>query len=105
MIKSFNIGEMEAFILEKEAKKRGISQSELVNNLIKNNLEDMKQIEKLNKIDNVLNKILDFYKELNKKQNLTLKLLTYMFNEKEILKKAKENKDYEVLDYLLGGGF
>jgi len=103
MIKSFNLGEMEAFLLEKEAKKRGISQSELLNKLIQNSLEDMQQLKKLEKVENVLNKILELYKNLNKKQDLTLKLLTYVIDEKEVLKKAKENKDYVVLDFLLKG--
>jgi len=101
MIKSFNLGEMEAFILEKEAKKRGISQSELINKLIQNNLEDMQQLQKLEKVENVLNKILELYKNLNKKQDLVLKLLTYMSDKKELIKKAKENKDYAVLDFLV----
>ena len=78
MIKSFNLGEMEAFLLEKESKKKGISQSELLNKLIQNNLEDMHQLQKLEKVENVLNKILELYKNLNKKQDLTLKLLTYL---------------------------
>jgi len=103
MIKSFNLGEMEAFLLEKEAKKRGISQSELINKLIQNNLEDMYQLQKLEKAENVLNKILELYKNLDKKQDLILKLLTYMLDKKEVLKKAKENKDYIVLDFLLKG--
>jgi len=103
MIKSFNIGKMEAFLLEKEAKKRGISKSELINKLIQNNLEDMQQLKKLEKVENVLNKILELYKNLNKKQDLTLKLLTYLLNKEEVLKKAKENKDYIVLDFLLKG--
>ena len=103
MIKSFNIGEMEAFILEKEAKKRKISQSELINKLIQNNLEDMQQIQKLEKVENILNKILELYKELNRKQNLILKLLTYAVDKKELIKRAKENKDYIVLDFLLKG--
>jgi adenylosuccinate synthase len=103
MIKSFNIGEMEAFLLEKEAKRRGISQSELINKLIQNNLEDMQQLQKLEKVENVLNKILELYKNLNKKQDLVLKLLTYMLDKKELIKKAKENKDYIVLDFLLEG--
>jgi len=103
MIKSFNLGEMEAFLLEKEAKKRGISQSELLNKLIQNSLEDMQQLKKFEKVENVLNKILELYKNLNKKQDLTLKLLTYVIDEKEVLKKAKENKDYVVLDFLLKG--
>lgn len=103
MIKSFNLGEMEAFLLEKEAKKRGVSQSELINKLIQNNLEDIQQLQKLEKVDNVLNKILELYKNLNKKQDLTLRLLTYVIDKKEVLKKAKENKDYIVLDFLLKG--
>jgi len=103
MVKSFNIGEMEAFLLEKEAKKRGISQSELINKLIQNNLEDMQQLQKLKKVENILNKILELYKNLNKKQDLVLKLLTYMSDKKELIKKAKENKDYVVLDFLLKG--
>ena len=103
MVKSFNIGEMEAFLLEKEAKKRGISQSELVNKLIQNSLEDMHQLQKLEKVENVLSKILELYKNLNKKQDLTLKLLTYLLDKEEVLKKAKENKDYIVLDFLLKG--
>jgi len=103
MIKSFNLGEMEAFLLEKEAKKRGISQSELLNKLIQNNLEDMHQLQKLEKVESVLNKILELYKNLNKKQDLTLKLLTYMLDKKEVLKEAKENKDYAILDFLLKG--
>ena len=78
-----------------------MSQSELINKLIKNNLEDMQQLQKLEKVENVLNKILELYKNLNKKQDLTLKLLTYMLNKKEILKKAKDNKDYSILDFLL----
>ena len=105
MVKSFSIGEMEAFLLEKEAKKRGVSQSELINKLIQNNLEDMQQLKKLEKVENVLNKILELYKNLNKKQDLTLKLLTYLTDKdkKELIKKAKENKDYIVLDFLLKG--
>jgi len=103
MIKSFNLGEMEAFLLEKEAKKRGVSQSELLNKLIQNSLEDMQQLKKLEKVENVLNKILELYKNLNKKQDLILKLLTYMLDKKEVLKKAKENKDYAILDFLLKG--
>ncbi len=92
MIKSFNLGKMEAFLLEKEAKKRKISQSEMLNKLIQNNLEDMQQIKKLEKVENVLNKILDLYKELNKKQDLTLKLLSYLINKEEVIKKAKKIK-------------
>ena len=103
MIKSFNLGEMEAFILEKEAKKRGVSQSELINKLIQNNLEDMQQLQKIEKVESVLNKILEFYKNLNKKQDLTLRLLTYLVDKKELIKKAKENKDYLVLDFFLKG--
>ena len=103
MIKSFNLGEMEAFLLEKEAKKRGVSQSEVVNKLIQNSLEDMHQLQKLEKVENVLSKILELYKNLNKKQDLTLKLLTYLLDKEEALKKAKENKDYVVLDFLLKG--
>jgi len=103
MIKSFNLGEMEAFLLEKEAKKRGVSQSELLNKLIQNSLEDMQQLKKLEKVENVLNKILELYKNLNKKQDLILKLLTYMLDKKEVLKKAKKNKDYAILDFLLKG--
>ena len=103
MVKSFNIGEMEAFLLEKEAKKRGISQSELINKLIQNSLEDIHQLQKLEKVENVLSKILELYKNLNKKQDLTLKLLTYLLDKEEVLKKAKENKDYIVLDFLLKG--
>ena len=103
MIKSFNLGEMEAFILEKEAKKQKISQSELINKLIQNNLEDIQQLQKLKKVENILNKILELYKNLNKKQDLVLKLLTYMSDKKELIKKAKENKDYVVLDFLLKG--
>ena len=103
MIKSFNLGEMEAFLLEKEAKKRGISQSELMNKLIQNNLEDMHQLQKLEKVENVLSKILELYKSLNKKQDLILRLLTYMLDKKELIKKAKENKDYVVLDFILKG--
>jgi hypothetical protein len=101
MIKSFNLGEMEVFILEKEAKKRKISQSELINKLIQNSLEDMQQLQKLEKVENVLNKILELYKNLNEKQNLILKLLTYTIDKKELISKAKENKDYVVLDFLL----
>jgi len=101
MVKSFNIGEMEAFLLEKEAKKRGISQSELINKLIQNSLEDMQQLKKLEKVEDVLNKILELYKNLNKKQDLTLRLLVYLIDKKELIKKAKENKDYIVLDFLL----
>ena len=103
MIKSFNLGEMEAFILEKEAKKQKISQSELINKLIQNNLEDMQQLQKLKKVENILNKILELYKNLNKKQDLTLRLLTYLVDKKELIKKAKENKDYLVLDFFLKG--
>jgi hypothetical protein len=101
MIKSFNLGEMEAFLLEKEAKRQKISQSELINRLIQNSLEDMQQLQKLKKIENVLCKILELYKNLNKKQDLILKLLTYLLDKKEVLKKAKENRDYFVLDFLL----
>jgi len=101
MVKSFNIGEMEAFLLEKEAREKGVSQSELVNKLIQNNLEDMQQLKKLEKVENVLTKILELYKNLNTKQDLTLKLLTYFLDKKEVLKKAKGNKDYAVLDFLL----
>ena len=104
MVKSFNIGEMEAFLLEKEAKKRGISQSELINKLIQNSLEDMQQLKKLEKVEDVLNKILELYKNLNKKQDLTLRLLVYLIDKKELIKKAKENKDYIVLDFLLKKG-
>jgi len=103
MIKSFNLGEMEAFILEKEAKKQKISQSELINKLIQNNLEDIQQLQKLEKVENILNKILELYKNLNKKQDLTLRLLTYLVDKKELIKKAKENKDYLVLDFFLKG--
>jgi len=103
MIKSFNLGEMEAFILEKEAKKQKISQSELINKLIQNNLEDMQQLQKLKKVENILNKILELYKNLNKKQDLTLRFLTYLVDKKELIKKAKQNKDYLVLDFFLKG--
>jgi len=101
MIKSFNLGEMESFLLEKEAKKRGISKSELLNKLIQNSLEDMQQIKKLEKMEDLFNKILELYKNLEKKQNLVLKLLTYLINEEEVLKEAKNKKDYIVLDFLL----
>jgi len=101
MVKSFNIGEMEAFLLEKEAKKRGVSKSRLLNTIIQENLEDMQQIKKLEEVENLLDKILEIYENLNKKQDLFLKLLTYNLDKKEIIQKAKENKDYLVLDFLL----
>jgi len=101
MVKSFNVGEMEAFLLEKEAKKRGVSKSELLNTIIQENLEDMQQIKKLEEVENLLDKILEIYENLNKKQDLFLKLLTYNLDKKEIIQKAKENKDYLVLDFLL----
>jgi hypothetical protein len=101
MIKSFNLGEMEAFLLEKEAKRQKISQSELINRLIQNSLEDMQQLKKLEKMENLFNKILELYKNLEKKQVLTLRLLTYLINKEEILREAENKKDYIVLDFLL----
>jgi len=63
VIKSFSLTEEEAYIIEKEAKQQGISQSELIRKLL-SNTESSYQKKKAEQIETLFLKILRYFNML-----------------------------------------
>jgi len=105
IIKSFSLTNAQAELIEHEAKKRGISQSELIKQLL-SNLESSYNQQKLEKIEKLFNDIKQIHKENLKQNRLISKAIRYLINEderlhKKIMYKAKERGDYSFADFLL----
>jgi len=103
--KLFYLSKQEADLIEHEAKKRGISQSELIKQLL-SNLESSYNQQKLEKIEKLFTDIKQIHKENLKQNRLISKAIRYLINEDERLHKkimyiAKERGDYSFMDFLL----
>jgi len=103
--KTFYLGREQAEIIEYEAKKRGISQSELINELTLNIQSEYNKA-KLDKIEELFNDIRQIHKDALKQNKLVAKAIRYLINEDEQLKRkvmfrAKERYDYNFMDFLL----
>jgi len=105
IIKSFSFTKEQADLIEHEAKKRGISQSGLIKQLL-SSLESSYNQQKLEKIDNLFNEIKKIHEENLKQNHLISKAIKYLIEADEKTKKkimyiAKERGDYLLLDFLL----
>jgi len=105
MIKSFSLSKEEAYIIEKEAKKRGISQSDVIKELL-SNLESSYYKQKLEQIENLFSKILKIHKEQAIQNKLLLKAVKYTIEvdeakKRKIISLAKQRDDYLLIDTLL----
>ena len=104
-IKSFSLTKEQSELIEHEAKKRGISQSELIKQLL-SNLESGYNQQKLEKIEKLFDEIKEIHKENLKQSRLVSKAIRYLINEDESLKRkimhrCKERGDYSFADFLL----
>ncbi len=105
MIKSFSLNEEEAYILEREAKREGLSQSEFIRKLL-SNTESGLQKKRGEKIEALFAKILKIYEQINSQNKMLTKTLKYLIETDEIkrekiVQRAKSRKDYDLLDFLL----
>jgi len=105
--KLFYLSEEEVELIEHEAKKRGISQSELIKQLL-SNLDSSYNYnqQKLEKLEKLFDDIKKIHKENLKQNRLISKAIRYLINEderlhKKIMYKAKERGDYSFADFLL----
>lgn len=103
--KLFYFSDENAKIIEFEAERRGISQSELIKQLL-SNLESSYNQQKLQKIEKLFEEIKQIHKENLQQTRLISKAIKYMINEDEKLKqkimyKCKERGDYSLIDFLL----
>ena len=103
--KLFYLSEEEAGLIEHEAKKRGISQSELIKQLL-SNLKSSYNQRKLEKIEKLFSDIKQIHKENLKQSRLISKAIRYLINEDESLKRkimyrCKERGDHSFADFLL----
>ena len=104
-VKSFSLTKEQASLIKSEAAKRGISQSELIKQLLLN-LESNYTLKKLEKIEILFNDIKQIHKETLKENHLIKKAIKYIINEDESLKqkimyRCKERGDYSFTDFLL----
>ena len=104
-VKSFSLTKEQASLIKSEAAKRGISQSELIKQLL-SNLESSYTLKKLEKIETLFNDIKQIHKETLKENHLIKKAIKYIINEDESLKqkimyRCKERGDYSFTDFLL----
>ena len=104
-VKSFSLTKEQASLIESEAAKRGISQSELIKQLL-SNLESSYTLKKLEKIETLFNDIKQIHRETLKENRLIKKAIKYIINEDESLKqkimyRCKERGDYSFTDFLL----
>jgi len=104
-IKSFSLSKEQASLIRSEAAKRGISQSELIKQLL-SNLESGYSLKKLEKIEILFNDIKQIHKETLKENRIIKKAIKYIINEDESLKqkimyRCKERGDYSFTDFLL----
>ncbi len=104
-IKSFSLTKEQASLIKSEAAKRGISQSELIKQLL-SNLESSYTLKKLEKIETLFNDIKQIHRETLKENRLIKKAIKYIINEDESLKqkimyRCKERGDYSFTDFLL----
>jgi len=103
--KLFYLSKQEAELIEYEAKKRGISQSELIKQLL-SNLESSYNQQKLEKIEKLFDEIKQIHKENLKQNRLISKAIKYLIEADEKTKKkimyiVKERGDYSLMDFLL----
>ena len=103
--KLFYLSDEQSELIEFESKKRGISQSGLIKQLL-SNLESGYNQQKLKRIEKLFDEIKEIHKENLKQNRLISKAIRYLINEDESLKRkimhrCKERGDYSFADFLL----
>ena len=106
--KSFQLGQTEAVLLEKEAARLGLSQSETIRKLIIKATTTGYENTKIKQMEETFKSILEMYKTTLNQNRLLLLSLRYITEtdnkvKEKILSLSKKDKEYAFIEFIIEG--